>query len=253
MSAGYAYDKYDNELLSHDETLELIRRSQQGDEKAKEILVKKNIALVKSMVKRFLNRGYEYEDLFQIGTIGLIKAIDNYDAQYKVRFSTYAVPMIVGEIKRFLRDDGLIKVSRSLKELANRALTVQEQLKKKLLREPTIQEIAEVIGIEPEEIIQALEANKTPSSLYDVVYEDNDNPILLIDKVSEGDKDFTDVIDKIAIKDVLSKLDKRERYIIIMRYFKDKTQSDIAKDLGISQVQVSRIEKKVLLKMRQML
>lgn len=253
MSTGYAYEEYDNELLSHDQTLELIRRSQQGDEEAKEILVRKNVALVKSMVKRFLNRGYEYEDLFQIGTIGLIKAIQNYDEQYKVRFSTYAVPMIIGEIKRFLRDDGLIKVSRSLKELANKVVSVQEQLKKKLRREPTIQEIADIVGVDPEEIVEALEANKTPSSLYDAVYEDNDNPILLIDKVSGDDKEFTDIIDKIAIKDILSKLDKRERYIIIMRYFKDRTQSDIAKDLGISQVQVSRIEKKVLLKMRQML
>ena len=253
MSTGYAYEEYDNELLSHDQTLELIRRSQQGDEEAKEILVRKNVALVKSMVKRFLNRGYEYEDLFQIGTIGLIKAIQNYDEQYKVRFSTYAVPMIIGEIKRFLRDDGLIKVSRSLKELANKVVSVQEQLKKKLRREPTIQEIADIVGVDPEEIVEALEANKTPSSLYDAVYEDNDNPILLIDKVSGDDKEFTDIIDKIAIKDILPKLDKRERYIIIMRYFKDRTQSDIAKDLGISQVQVSRIEKKVLLKMRQML
>jgi len=253
MSTGYAYEEYDNELLSHDQTLELIRRSQQGDEEAKEILVKKNIALVKSMVKRFLNRGYEYEDLFQIGTIGLIKAIYNYDEQYKVRFSTYAVPMIIGEIKRFLRDDGLIKVSRSLKELANKVVSVQEQLKKRLRRDPTIQEIADIIGVDPEEIVQALEVNKTPSSLYDAIYEDDDNPILLIDKMSGDDKEFTDVIDKIAIKDMLSKLDERERYIIIMRYFKDRTQSDIAKDLGISQVQVSRIEKKVLLKMRQML
>jgi RNA polymerase sporulation-specific sigma factor len=253
MSIGYAYGESDNKLLSHDQTLELIQKAQQGDEEAKEILVKKNIALVKSVVKRFLNRGYEYEDLFQIGTIGLIKAIQNYDAQYEVRFSTYAVPMIIGEIKRFLRDDGLIKVSRSLKELANKVLTVQEQLKKKLLREPTIQEIAEVVEADPEEIVQALEANRTPSSLYDVIYEDDDNPILLIDKVSGDESQVSKVIDNIALKDILSKLDQRERHIIIMRYFKDRTQNDIAQELGISQVQVSRIEKKVLLKMRQML
>jgi len=252
MSVGYTYDESDNKLLSHAQTLELIKKAQQGVEEAKEILVKKNIALVKSVVKRFLNRGYEYEDLFQIGTIGLIKAIYNYDPQYEVRFSTYAVPMIIGEIKRFLRDDGLIKVSRSLKELANKALSVQEQLKKNLHREPTIQEIAEIVGAEPEEIVQALEANKTPSSLHDVVYEDDDNPILLIDKVS-GDEGLAEVVDSIAIKDILSKLDWRERHIIIMRYFKDRTQSDIAQELGISQVQVSRIEKKILLKMREML
>ena len=209
--------------------------------------------MVKSIIKRFLNRGYEYEDLFQIGTIGLIKAIKNYDAQYNVRFSTYAVPMIMGEIKRFLRDDGIIKVSRSLKELANKAMAVKEQLKASLHREPTIQEIAEVVGNEPEEIVHALEASRMPTSIYDVVYEDDENPILLIDKVSKDDRQMSQVVDRVALKDVLSKLDERERYIIIMRYFHDKTQSAIAKELGISQVQVSRIEKKVLLRMRELI
>jgi len=241
------------ETLPQNEILELINRAQNGDEQAKEELVKRNIALVKSIVKRFLNRGYEYEDLFQIGVIGLIKAINNYNPAFNVQFSTYAVPMIMGEIKRFLRDDGPIKVSRSLKELASRAQTVKEQLKNKLCREPTINEIAGEMGVSPEEIVHAMEANRIPSSIYDIIYEDDDNPILLIDKIHQDTSQMGKLIDRIMLKEMLAKLDRRERAIIIMRYFQDRTQSDIANELGISQVQVSRIEKKVLLKMREML
>ena len=175
----------DRQLLSHDETLSLLEKAQQGDEKAKERLVEKNIALVKSLVKKFLNRGYEYEDLFQLGSIGLVKAIYNYNPSYNVRFSTYAVPMIIGEIKRFLRDDSMIKVSRSLKELVTKANAAKEYLKAELKREPTIQEIAENIESSPDEIIYAMEAVRAPTSIYDVIYEDDDNPILLIDKVSD--------------------------------------------------------------------
>lgn len=243
----------DRGLLSHEDTLKFIERAQKGEQVAVDILVKRNIALVKSIIKRFLNRGHEYEDLFQIGVIGLIKAINNYDPKYSVRFSTYAVPMIMGEIKRFLRDDGPIKVSRSLKELANKSLTMKEQLKNILKREPTIQEIAEAVGSDPEDIVHALEASRSPASIYDVVYEDDDNPILLIDKVSVEDAQMAQVVDRVALKDVLQRLDKRERYIIIMRYFHDKTQNDIANELGISQVQVSRIEKRVLLKMKELI
>src|SRR5690554_5263529 len=163
------YHEEERGLLSHDETLDLIQKAQDGDSDAKEILVKRNIALVKSLIKRFLNRGYEYEDLFQLGSIGLIKAIHNYNPEYNVRFSTYAVPMILGEIKRFLRDDGIIKVSRSLKELVNKVVSVKEQLKMKLGREPGIQEIAEAIGSTPEDIVYAMEATKMPVSIYDVI------------------------------------------------------------------------------------
>ena len=254
MNTEYVpWEDGDNGLLSHQETMVLLEKAQQGEQQAVDILVGKNVALVKSIIKRFLNRGYEYDDLFQIGVIGLIKAIKNYDSQYNVRFSTYAVPMIMGEIKRFLRDDGMIKVSRSLKELANKSMAVKEQLKNILHREPSIQEIAEAVGSEPEDIVHALEASRMPASIYDVVYEDDDNPILLIDKVSRDDTQMSQVVDRVALKDVLSKLDKRERYIIIMRYFHDKTQSDIAGELGISQVQVSRIEKRVLLRMRELI
>ncbi len=243
----------DRQLLSHDETLSLLEKAQQGDEKAKERLVEKNIALVKSLVKKFLNRGYEYEDLFQLGSIGLVKAIYNYNSSYNVRFSTYAVPMIIGEIKRFLRDDSMIKVSRSLKELVTKANAAKEYLKAELKREPTIQEIAENIESSPDEIIYAMEAVRAPTSIYDVIYEDDDNPILLIDKVSEEYSQEDEAMVRLTLKDLLSKLEKRERTIIVMRYFQDKTQSEIAKLLDISQVQVSRIEKRILKKMREMI
>ncbi|HHT65224.1 MAG: RNA polymerase sporulation sigma factor SigF [Caldicoprobacterales bacterium] len=253
MSTMPEYREEDRQLLSHEETLALIEKAQNGDDKAKEVLVRKNIALVKSLVKKFLNRGHDYEDLFQLGSIGLIKAIQNYDPSYNVRFSTYAVPMIMGEVKRFIRDDGMIKVSRSLKELVNKSAAAKEYLKASLGRDPSIQEIADAVDSTPEDIVYAMEAVRTPSSIYDVIYEDEDNPILLIDKVSEDSSEVDEALERITLKDLLSKLDKRERTIIIMRYFRDKTQSEIAEMLNISQVQVSRIEKKVLLKMREML
>ncbi|MBM7581352.1 RNA polymerase sporulation-specific sigma factor [Caldicoprobacter guelmensis] len=247
------FESFDREKGNENEILDLIVKAQGGDEQAKEELVKRNIALVKSIVKRFLNRGYEYEDLFQIGVIGLIKAINNYDPKFNVQFSTYAVPMIMGEIKRFLRDDGPIKVSRSLKELASKVQAVKEQLESRMCREPTIHEVAREMGISPEELVHAMEANRMPSSIYDIIYEDDDNPILLIDKIHQDTNQMGKLIDRIMLKEMLAKLDRRERAIIVMRYFQDRTQSDIANELGISQVQVSRIEKKVLLKMREML
>lgn len=254
MDTFEAYEQDDGKkAVEYNEMLKLIQDAQNGDSRAKEELVNGNIALVKSIVKRFLNRGYEYEDLLQIGVIGLIKAINNYNPEFKVQFSTYAVPMIMGEIKRFLRDDGPIKVSRSLKELAVKVQTVKERLKNILYREPTINEIANELECSPEEIVHALEANRIPSSIYDVIYEDEDNPILLIDKIHQDSNQMGKLVDRILLKEMLSKLDKRERAIIIMRYFQDRTQSDIANELGISQVQVSRIERKVLSKMRKML
>ena len=170
-----------------------------------------------------------------------------------MRFSTYAVPMIMGEIKRFLRDDGMIKVSRSLKELVVKSAAVRDQLKVQLGRDPSIQEIADAVGATPEEIVYAMDAVRTPASIHDIIYEDEDNPILLIDKIAENRSETDDAMERITLKELLSKLDKRERTIIIMRYFRDKTQSEIAEMLNISQVQVSRIEKKVLNKMREML
>ncbi|NMA95691.1 MAG: RNA polymerase sporulation sigma factor SigF [Clostridiales bacterium] len=246
-------DRDSRKLLTHEQTIEFIDKAQSGDQQAKEILVSRNIALVKSVLKRFLDRGYEYDDLLQIGTIGLIKAIQNYDKTFNVRFSTYAVPMIMGEIKRFIRDDGIIKISRSLKELAMKAMYAKEQLKNTLGREPTIHEIADELDSTPEEVIHALESGRPVSSIYDVVYEDDSNPILMLDKISSKDDELSRVVDSVTIDEVLSNLEEREKTIIIMRYFQDKTQGDIAKVLGISQVQVSRLEKKILLKMREML
>lgn len=233
-------------LLSHEETLELILMAQKGHREAKEKLVKHNIGLVKSVLRGFLNRGYDMEDLFQIGSIGLLKAIDKFDPSFDVKFSTYAVPMIAGEIKRFLRDDGIIKVSRSLKQTANRAKYAQENLSKILGREPTIQEISDELNIDKEEIVMALESSYQPDYLYDVIHQEDGNPLKVIDKISLDEDSEEDIIDNIVLKEILSHLKERDRQVIILRYFKDKTQVEVAKLLGISQVQVSRIEKRII-------
>jgi RNA polymerase sporulation-specific sigma factor len=233
---------------SNDAVITLIIKAKAGDKQAQSVLVEKNVGLVWSIVKRFQNRGYEVDDLFQIGSIGLIKAINKFDASYDVKFSTYAVPMIIGEIKRFIRDDGIIKVSRSLKEISSKARITKEIMTKELGREPTINEIAQHMNISPEELVMAIEAGCTPESLYSTIGEGDNSPILLIDRIDAADNNSSevDLIDKIAIRQILDTLDTRERQIIILRYFKEKTQVQIAKLLGISQVQVSRIEKKIL-------
>ncbi|HOQ17174.1 MAG TPA: RNA polymerase sporulation sigma factor SigF [Defluviitaleaceae bacterium] len=236
-----------------DKTIELIKKAQAGDTAARDKIVEENIGLVWSIVKRFKNRGYEIDDLFQIGSIGLIKSIDKFDVNYDVKFSTYAVPMIMGEIKRFMRDDGMIKVSRSLKETAAKAKAAKEKLTKDLEREPSIQELADEIGVEVEELTMALEANCDVESLQSVIFEgEGNNPITLIDR---GDFDYhqeAKMIDKIALNQIIEKLKPKEKQIILMRYFKDKTQTEIADMIGVSQVQVSRIEKKILKSMREM-
>lgn len=228
-------------------TIQLIIMANEGDKLAQSILVEKNIGLVWSIVRRFMNRGYETDDLFQIGCIGLIKAISKFDTSFDVKFSTYAVPMIIGEIKRFLRDDGIIKVSRSLKETSNKARVAKEVMSKELGREPTIGEIAERLNIPVEELVMAVEAGHTPESLFNPVGDGENSSLLLIDKLHDCcNDDETDIIDKIALRQVMDTLKPREKQIIILRYFKEKTQVQIAKMLGISQVQVSRIEKKIL-------
>lgn len=245
-------DDASTNYVSHDmnEVIKLIKLSQQGDREAQEKLVKNNIGLVSTIVKKFLNRGYEYEDLFQIGCIGLIKAIKNFNPEFNVRFSTYAVPMIMGEIKRFLRDDGIIKVSRNLKETAKKIKITKEKLVKELGRDATIQEIATELCISYEDVILGLESVYNPEYLYDTIHQDDGAPVLLIDKIGE-DKDYgAEVIDKVAIKDMINTLDARGRQVIMLRYFKDMTQSEISKVLNISQVQVSRIEKRVLEQLR---
>lgn len=241
-------------LLSHEVTMDLIKKAQEGSQEAKEKLVEHNIGLIKSVLRGFKNRGYEIDDLFQIGSIGLLKAIDKFDTTFNVKFSTYAVPMIMGEIKRFLRDDGLIKVSRSLKQTAAQTKNARELLFKNLGREPTINEISEEIGIDYEDIVMALEASYHPEYLHSVIYQDDGAPLYLIDKIdAETDTDDETIVDNIMIKEVLNKLEERDRKIIILRYFKDKTQVDVAKLLGISQVQVSRIEKRVINQIRKLM
>ena len=238
-------------LLSHEETLNLIHLVQNGDEKAKEILIESNLGLVRSVVSKFLNIGYERDDLFQLGSIGLIKAIYKFDPKFNVKFSTYAVPMILGEIKRYLRDDGMIKVSRSLKQIAIKAKMQTEILTKKLGREPTIEELSKEVGVDKEDLVMALESNFSVEYLHGVIHEEEGSPICLIDKISlKGENEEEKVIDNLLLKEVLGKLDKRERQIIMLRYFEDKTQSEIGEMLNISQVQVSRIEKKVLSKLK---
>jgi RNA polymerase sporulation-specific sigma factor len=229
---------------------EYIIKAQNGDKDAEEYIVKSNNRLIWSIVKKFQNRGYEVEDLFQIGALGLVKAIKKFDIRFNVKFSTYAVPMIMGEIKRFLRDDGIIKVSRSIKEIASRAKQARYNLNIELGREPTINEIAENLKVPLEELIMAMDSENIPESIYEVIHESENSNILLIDRLNSKGADETDMIDNIVLKDVLNMLEKKERQIIMMRYFQDRTQADVAKLLGISQVQVSRVEKRILQKLK---
>lgn len=241
------------EDYNYDKNPELIALARNGDRDAMNALIEMNLPLVSSLSKKFLNRGYDYEDIFQIGSIGLVKAINNFDLTYNVKFSTYAVPMIIGEIKRFLRDDGMIKVSRNVKSLARKVYFYKEVLTKKLKRSPTIDELAEYADVDKEEILFAIESSNSLQYLYDTIHQDDGAPVLLIDKLSEKGVDDGNIIERIALKEALSSLDKKSRQIILLRYFKDKTQVQVAKMLGINQVQVSRIEKKVLAEMRKKL
>lgn len=235
-----------------DETLKLIMYAKQGDKDALSKLIEDNKGLIWSIVRRFSNRGHEIEDLFQIGSIGLIKAINKFDCSFNVRLSTYAVPVIMGEIKRFLRDDGIIKVSRSIKETAYKAKKTEEQMRKELGRQPTISEIASRMGIDVEELAMSFDAVTMPKSLYDNINADNSNPILLIDKFdAEAEHQPADIVDKIALRQLLAKLPPKEKQIILLRYFREKTQTQVAEMLGISQVQVSRIEKRIIKNLRQ--
>lgn len=230
--------------LDDAEVKRLIALSQSGDADARDKLVQANIRLVWSVVQRFLNRGYEPEDLFQIGCIGLLKSVDKFDLSYDVKFSTYAVPMIIGEIQRFLRDDGTLKVSRSLKELANKVRKTKDELSKGLGRQPTIGEVADKLGISPEEVVFAQEANKPPASIHETVFENDGDPITLMDQIADesGERWF----DRLALSEAIGTLTERERLIVYLRYYRDQTQSEVASRLGISQVQVSRLEKKIL-------
>ena len=241
----------------------LIEKSQGGDKAAREVLIEKNLGLVHHIVKRFAGRGYEMEDLFQIGVIGLMKAIDKFDLNLGLQFSTYAVPMITGEIKRFLRDDGPIKVSRTLKENAIKIRLTRQQLQSSLGREPTLQEIAVHSGLSEEEIIMATTATAEVESIYASIYQDDGSELYLVDRVADAgpgnlgnlhgeavDYEKEALLNRMLLQQLLDDLEERDQMLIRLRYFENRTQTEVAARLGISQVQVSRLEKKILLQLR---
>ena len=227
-------------------TEELIQRSQEGDKEAREILIEENMGLIHHVVKRFLGRGVEAEDLFQIGAIGLVKAVDRFDLSFGVRFSTYAVPMIAGEIKRFLWDDSMIKISRSLKELAIRASRLREQLLMERGEEPGLEELAACLKVEPEELAQAMDGSAEVESLQKIVYQGDGEGLSLMDKVEQGKDEEETLLRQLLLEQLLSSLEPKERRVIVLRFFHDQTQTQVAQQLGMSQVQVSRLEKKIL-------
>lgn len=234
-------------------TKEFIIRAHNGDKDARDTLVQENMGLVLSIAKRFLGRGYEFEDISQIGVIGLIKAIDNFDTEYDVKFSTYAVPLIQGEIKRFLRDDGMVKVSRSIKENGYKVRSASDRLSQQLGRDATIDEIAATINLPVEDIIIALEANVEVDSIYRPVYQSDGKEVTLADKLLEQRDGHEEMMNRMLLEQLLDTINEEEKEIIRLRYYENITQSEVAKILGISQVQVSRMEKKILLKMRNQL
>ena len=236
-----------------DRTVSLIKRAHDGDKAAREQLVEENVGLIWCVVKRFTGRGVETEDLFQIGSIGLLKAIDKFDLSYDVKFSTYAVPMITGEIKRFLRDNRMIKVSRSLKELSYKAFQAREKLQEQLGREPDIEELAEELKVGKEELAMAMEAGSEVESLQRPVYQKDGNTVPLMEKLTEEVNREETVINHVAVSQLLGELEREERQLLYLRYYADKTQSEIGKLMGISQVQVSRMEKRILNRLREYL
>lgn len=230
----------------------LIQRAQAGEKQAREVLIEQNLGLVRHIVKRFLGRGYEAEDLFQIGVIGLIKSIDKFDTGYDVKFSTYAVPLITGEIKRFIRDDGMVKVSRTLKENNIKVKYARERLCSKQKYEPTLEELAAEAGLSVEEVVLAMEAGVQVESIYKSVYQNDGNEIFMVDQLAdEKQNEQETVLNHMVLNQLMDALPQKERRLIWLRYYQDKTQTEVAKVLGISQVQVSRMEKKILLGMRQ--
>lgn len=232
--------------LTEGEKEELLRLSSTGDKHARKELIDGNLRLVLSVIQRFCGRGECADDLFQVGCVGLIKAIDNFDTEVGVKFSTYAVLMIIGEIRRYLRDNSMLRVSRGMRDLAYRALSAKEELSKKLSHDPSIDEIAREIDEKPSAVSEALEAISAPMSLYDPVYSDGGDSIYLLDQISDENSDDETWTESIALTEALGKLSERERSIISMRFFKGRTQMEIADEIGISQAQVSRIEKSAL-------
>ena len=237
-------------MLTVERTIELVRLAKTGDKNAAEELIVNNSSLIKSVVRRFLGRGVEYDDLFQLASIGFIKAINNFDESFNVRFSTYAVPMIAGELKRFLRDDGSIKVSRIIKGLNYKIKVIVEQARKNGEESPSVERLAEMLGVEKEDIALAIGADKRLVSIYDKV--DSEKDIEYLDTI-ESDEREDELIEKIMLREAIDSLSEREKKIVLLRYFSDKTQSEIAKELGVSQVQISRLETKIVENLKQKL
>ena len=231
-------------MLDSEETAELLDKAKKGDDYAKEQLITFNSPLIKSVVKRYINKGIEYDDLYQLGAMGFVKAINNFDPSFNVKFTTYAVPMIAGEIKRFLRDDGSVKVSRSIKHTAMQLKNYIYEYSKKHGENPSLEHLAKQFNMEVNDIVFCLEANTTPLSLNEKFNDDEDSTTIL-DKLTD-DFSVEHYVNKLSLREMIKKLNAREKQVIIMRYYLDKTQSEIAKELGVSQVQVSRIENKVL-------
>jgi len=236
-------------VLTEKEKMDLLRRVKNGDMEARDELIKGNLRLVLSVIQRFTNRGENADDLFQVGCIGLIKAIDHFDTSHGVRFSTYGVPMIIGEIRRYLRDNNSIRVSRSLRDTAYKAMQVKEKMTAENDREPTVEEIAEKLDIPREEVVVALESVVAPVSLYEPVFSNGGDTIYVMDQIGDNNDD-NNWLDEISLKEAIKNLSERERNILSLRYFKGKTQMEVASEIGISQAQVSRLEKTALDKVK---
>ena len=237
-------------VLTAEEKAELFRRIKNGDEQARELYIKGNLRLVLSVIRRFQNSSENADDLFQIGCIGLIKAIDNFDTTLQVKFSTYAVPMIIGEIRRYLRDNNSIRVSRSLRDIAYKAIYTRENYIKQDLKEPTVTEIAQEIGIEKEMIVYALDAIQNPVSLFEPVYTEGGDTLYVMDQISDKKNKEERWIENLALREAMQRLNSREKHIIELRFYEGKTQMEVAQEIGISQAQVSRLEKNALKSMR---
>lgn len=237
-------------ILKNQQMMELLLKIKQGDEQARQEFVRGNLRLVLSVIQKFNNRGENIDDLFQIGCIGLIKAIDNFDLSQNVRFSTYAVPMIIGEIRRYLRDNNPIRVSRSLKDIAYKSLQVRERLVRTNAKEPTVSEIAKELELPVEDVVMALDAIQDPISLFDPVYQDNGDAIFVMDQVQDKKDTDENWLQEIALKEAIKKLNNREKLVLDLRFYKGRTQIEVADEIGISQAQVSRIEKNALKNMR---
>ena len=233
-----------------DRTLALIGRAHQGDKAARDLLFEENTGLIYSVAKRFLGRGVEMEDLFQIGSIGLLKAVDKFDMSYDVKFSTYAVPMIIGEIRRYLRDNNSIRVSRSLRDIAYKTIYTRENYMRQHIKEPTIAEIADEIGIDKEMIVYAMDAIQSPVSLFEPVYSEGGDTLYVMDQISDKKNREENWVEDISLRDAMNRLGERERHIIDLRFYEGKTQMEVADEIGISQAQVSRLEKHALHSMR---